>query len=303
MAGGQVVDAGRFATTPKQSFVAYRFNSQVSSDFVARLRESALQPPFDGRIRFITGVAPTGVDWAAEIRKRIEQCTLMTIADITGLRGEVLFELGIAFGFERWIMPVTEALDDVRRAPAWLRWLNIGTYDTSGYRDLLANIQEYLANRRRFRPQRLDRPVPRKVAILNLVAGIEREVSRIELVATNASLRIEKLPRITDTNYRQAFALASTASLLIVGVDGTIDTDPIAHFLLGIAASRSIAGTKSAPLNRRVIIVRPDGAIAVPEGVSNTPAIFTISEPDGTAIDAAREFVAAYSAWIPSTDQ
>jgi hypothetical protein len=287
--------------SPKRKvFLAYRFQAQTSTNFVKTIQRRLGATPGLDDIEFMTGKAPVGTDWAGSIIRRLEKATLFMVADVTDLRPEVLFELGIAFGLRRWVVPVIESSDAIPKCPAWLRWLNIASYDTAGFPRLLRELHEVAISRRSYRPTQLPGPTPYRIGVLGSSTWLSGEREKLRELAESRSFAIESLDDITPNNFKQAFKIAAQSTFLIICATSGTESSALVSFLAGIPVAQRSIRPDSNPLRRRVVLAREGTDVAIADGIVHTQELFTVVDNSSELMSEIELFFRAHSAWLRS---
>lgn len=235
-------------------------------------------------------------DWAEEIRRRIRTSSLV-VCDCTGMRPEVLFELGFAYGLGTPLLPVVEA-GTRRDLPYWLRRSQVGEFHRQrDLGDVLASIESHLADpslrSRRGGPP----PVPRLAVWMRPTDWSAQAVEQFQTLAQREDLAAE----IYSDQDPSAKTLerAALASFLVVTLDGTA-WDAFAHYVCGAVVARPEAGYGAKQLARRVVVVEPPDARRrehTAEGLSRCEDSVVVAKPP-TVLDEARAFFTQLRQWI-----
>lgn len=282
-------------------FVGLRFAFQDSLRFYEQLGRAVKQHPQLEGVRLLNGRLPGGTAWAEGIRNRIESCRVLLVADVTGARGDLLFELGMGWGLRRPVLPVTATLEDASILPKWMRRFNFGCYETSdGVYEIAADISEHLQRKSELRPPRLPEPIPRQVLLVGKESWNEHAFDRIKTLADREGLKVNEVPGVGVAAIDNLLDAVARSALVVVPSDGTMLIDSFTHFVAGSVAARPTAGQQSASLPRRVIVVRRDAQVSVPDSITNCPGLVdTVLQPEAAAV-AAQEFLSGYKRWIRS---
>jgi hypothetical protein len=109
-------------------FIAYRMNFQESKRFRNNLEAYIHSYPGLNEAVVTDGNVPTGARWPETIRKRISKSHI-AVGDVEGMRPDILFELGFAYGQGKVFIPAFKShLARIEEIPDWLRGRQIGHY-------------------------------------------------------------------------------------------------------------------------------------------------------------------------------
>ena len=237
-------------------FVAYRWNINESKQFVTDLAKTLAAHPTLTGWQVTTGHTVAGVAWPETIRSRVHAAKIV-VADVTGVRPDVMFELGFAYGLGRAIIPVVDVRDRAYSVPYWLRGLQLGYYKTQG--DLLgivSSIETQVmdpAYGRRWRP-------PQKVPGLAVWLGAnewsETAREQFQHQCTKNGMRVELMDPAdaNDASIRRA----GSAALLVINLDGT-EKDALMHYVAGAVVAKPRAAPVGRTVDRRVVVLEAPG--------------------------------------------
>ncbi|MCL4210362.1 MAG: hypothetical protein KJZ68_06845 [Phycisphaerales bacterium] len=245
------------ATSPPRVFTAYRMNIDASREFRGYFQSRVSRHPELHNIIVLDGRGvPAGADWASVIRKRIRNSNLV-VADMTGLRGDVVFEVGFAFGLRKVLVPVILGKGQIKELPAWLRSRQIIPCQESQDLDtLVSTVHSYLLNPSLAPQAKPSRPSP-GLAIWYPAADWSAEIQeQFRFAASQESLNAERIT--PDTPDSIVIKQATSASLLGVGLDGTT-SDALVHYLCGAIVAAPRAG-QGGTLTRRILIATRNGS-------------------------------------------
>jgi len=185
-------------------------------------------------VKLVVGHLPAG-EWAPFIRDRIAESQLV-VGDVTHMRKEVIFELGLAKGYGKEVLPVLAPDDDGSHVPQWLNRLQRHSYGRPEQMAQIASaITNYLA---RPRPPAKDSvEVKRRLALwVRLLPWNADAFEQCRGQAHQNGMAWEHVDdperdeeRVTDR--------VSEASLLIVSLDYK-PVDTLMHFLGGKLVAR-----------------------------------------------------------------
>jgi hypothetical protein len=202
----------------------------------------------------VDGRTIVGDDWAAAVRERIKKAKLV-VGDCTGLRPEVMFELGFALGLRTPMLPaVAELGADIW--PYWLRAKQLGQYKIpGGLAEIVSGIEAHLIDPGHIsiRPQKP--PVPGLVVWLRRLDWNSTPLEQCQNAARRDELKFETYD--DDDDFEQVLTRASIANVLIVSLDGR-EWDAFGHFICGAIAARPEAGYGGKKIPRRIVVLEPD---------------------------------------------
>jgi len=291
------------AGTPRRErtrgiFVALRFDSSASWEFYRRLEAHVLRlptPPND-KLETKHGKGLPGEEWADKIRELIKSCKI-AVGDVTGCHGDVLFELGVAYGSGEPIIPAVEQEGNMRDCPFWLRRHNVASYqEDDGILSIATSIYDFFFGEQRIRPATVPQPLPQVFGYIGKTAWNGHFLDQAERALQHEALRLEGLDSIEDSNCQQALRLAARARILILSLDGT-ESDCFMHFACGMVAGHEHAGYGSKRLSRRVFLLTESPGVPVPESIVWFPKTIVAVKTDELMRDF-REEISNYKQWI-----
>jgi hypothetical protein len=199
----------------------------------------------DGRVR-------EGEDWAPVIRTRIKKAELV-VGDVTGMRNDVVFELGFAYGLRKPFIPVVESPNRREDVPYWLRSKQIGCYTTE--HELLSvasSVTAHIADPSVTRPRRLRDAVPGLAIWLGPPDHLEDRAAQFRAECSREGLTCECVALIDRDE--SIIERAARANILAVVLTGR-ETDSLVHYVCGAIVARPKAGYGSSTLDRYVLVV------------------------------------------------
>jgi hypothetical protein len=244
------VDRFRAARRAYPIFIGYRFRAAESRQFRTDIAKAIAGRSRGDSFPILDGHVDSGVEWASEIRRRIRESVLM-VADLTGLRKEVLVESGLAYGLGKYLIPVVDSDKLSNSIPLWVRSRQIGTFGSRSGLTRLANQIVDHAKHPRSGP-RPKSPSPRVVGWLGggqWADSGKRQVAALCL-SEGLEFKIEHLE-----NPESAIETSCRAGIIIACFDGT-DDDWLVHYCSGILLARVYAAA-AGKLLRRLVIVEP----------------------------------------------
>jgi hypothetical protein len=247
----------RFAGVPKPPsvFVAYRIKNAESRKFRTQLEEAIHLHPELGQLRVVDGDVPAGSSWAEVIRGRIRQAKAV-VGDLTGMRPDILFEAGFAYGLQRIVIPAVARPEDRAALPHWLGATQFGHYsDRLGLQGLVASVATHLSDPEFAKIPRAPLPIPALALWVRVLRWNQHAQEQFSTVAQREGLKAEVLG--DEAPEETIMRRAASASLLIVSLDGT-DADALMHFVCGAVVARPKAG--SGTLQRRILILEEPSA-------------------------------------------
>ncbi len=145
---------------PPTLFIAFRLKSSESVRFRDELEKAIHAHPNLREFRVVDGRTHAGASWAPEVRSRIVGSRLV-IGDVTGMKPDVLFELGFAYGLGKPTIPAGSMETRPSSLPTWLTSIQIGSYGTKGAMNgLVSSIVAHLSDSEGTRLSQPLQPVP-----------------------------------------------------------------------------------------------------------------------------------------------
>jgi hypothetical protein len=296
----QVLSPRRGRAKPTRIFVAYEFESTESQEFRDKLEAQLRRHPYLQSCELLDGRVSDGATWAAEIRKRIQESRLV-VADLTGLRRDVVFEIGFAYGLDKLVIPVVASSRARGQLPKWVTDRQVGSYEgTSDLARLVESIEGHLPNLQFKRIPRLPHPVPNRVLwypappwTTSLVERASRHLRQIRMADA-----VDVLPETAHPD--EVIEKAGMATLAILALDDG-DTDDLAHYVCGVIAARPISGEVAGArrgLPRRILVLQshlPDRQLLADSPARCYQTIQTVD--DRTLIHEIEEHGRRYAAW------
>lgn len=256
---GALFESGGRPRTRASVFVAYRMDFDQSKGFRDRLDQILSDHPSQLRLNVVDGRVREGEDWAPVIRTRIKKADLV-VGDVTGVRNDVVFELGFAYGLRKSYIPVVESPNDRQSVPYWLRSKQIGSY--SGEHDLLSvasSIIAHIADPSISKPKRLRDPVPGLAIWLGPGEHLKDTADQFRAECSREGLTCETLD--LEQAEENLIQQAARASLLAAALTGAA-TDALVHYVCGAIVARPKAGYGSTTLDRHVLLLaEPQSAV------------------------------------------
>jgi hypothetical protein len=237
---------------PPALFVAYRMDFADSMSFRRKVEASIRSHPALAGIQVLDGKVAGGMLWANEIRERIKRARLV-VADVTGMRGDVLFEMGFAFGLRKPFIPVVSSPEDRQELPRWIAARQIDHYGSEdGLLRLITSIAARLADRGSPPEARSSTPIPGKAIWLGKTTEWREHV--LEVFKTSAAHEGMTAELLTpDAPEETILSTATRASLAVVALDGG-RMDSLNHFVCGSIVARPMSGYQRL-LGRRVLVL------------------------------------------------
>lgn len=235
-------------------FVAYRMDSEESKNFRTTLEKELRLHPRLSAVEVREGRVPIGTeDWAGEIRRLIKGSSLV-VGDCTGMRPEVVFELGFAYGLGITVLPVvsTGHKDDL---PYWLRRRQVGEFSNAGdVGHVVASIDAHLGDPSLKRKRRGPPPVPQLVVWLRPTEWAGQAQEQFQTLAQREGIAVEVFT--DDDPPGKTLERAALASFLVVTLDGS-PWDAFSHYVCGAIVARPVAGYGAKGLARKIVVLEP----------------------------------------------
>ncbi len=277
-------------------FIAYRMHSEESKAFSVALEQELSVHSRLATVKVQNGWVPVGTeDWAEEIRRRIGSSSLV-VGDCTGMRPEVVFELGFAYGLGVPLLPVVAA-GARSELPYWLRRRQVGEFQSGlDLGDLVASIEAHLADPS-LRPRRGNPPpLPALLVWIKPTDWTSQATKQFQTLTQRENIHAE----IYSDQDPPAKILerATLASFLVVTLDGT-EWDAFAHYVCGAVVARPDAGYGAKKLSRRIVVVEPPDAKEreyTAEGLSRCEDTVVVVKPSSVR-EEARLFLERFRQW------
>jgi hypothetical protein len=254
----------------------FEASARFRNEFAAMIEEH----PDLSEFRVTDGHVPVGTKWAAEIRERISRAKVI-VADVTGFRSEVVFELGLAFGLRRAVIPVTEGRVEAETLPRWLGGTQIGTYSNeAGLLGVVTSVAAHLAEPDLAKWSQPSEPVPGQAVWLGKSEWATSVVDAFVTAAKGDGLLVDVLDEMMDEEV--AVAQGTKASLLVLPCDGG-HLDSLRHFVAGSVVAKPRAGQANPKLERRILVVAKPGAALseiVAEGLRRCSEVVEVVSPE-----------------------
>jgi hypothetical protein len=233
-------------------FVAYRMDFSVSRKFRNDLADLLGKHPCPMRITVEDGRVRHGEDWAPVIRSRIKAAKLV-VGDITGLRNDVVFELGFGYGLRKPFIPVVENPEGRRTVPSWLRAKQIGSYETeAAVGGVASSVIAHITDPYISKPRRVRDPVPGLAVWLDFAPELAGSRDQFTACCDREGFTIEVLE--ADKPEDVLIDQAARATLLAAVLTGG-KRDALVHFVAGAVVARPSAGYGTKSLARRVFLL------------------------------------------------
>lgn len=254
----KVLKVFRATGPPPSIFIAYRMGFPESVGLRDRLSDAVNSRPKLSGLDVKDGRVPHGVKWPDTIRERIKKSKLV-VGDATGLRSDVLFELGFAYGLRKPVIPVVADAGAREGMPRWLTAVQIEEYGTEiGLFGIVSSIATLLFDPEFSKPPRPPDPVPGLAVWLRKLQWNEQACAEFEASASREGLTYQVLNE--DTPAETLIRRAASANFLVVSFDGTT-SDALCHYICGAVVSRPDAGYGQRQLARKIIMLeRPGGS-------------------------------------------
>jgi hypothetical protein len=230
-----------------------------SKGFRTALADALASHPTLRRLAVKDGVVASGTKWADAIRLRIKGSKAV-VADVTGMRGDVLFEVGFSYGLRKVVIPVVHNQEDRSALPEWLTATQIGIYGSeNGILGIVSSIATHLSDPGSTKVDKSPDPVPGLAVWFRVLPWNYQAKNEFEAAAQKEGLKFEVLDE--HAGYDVVLRRATSAGLLVVSFDGTA-VDALSHYICGAIASRPNAGYGFRHLARTILVLTPPGVQA-----------------------------------------
>lgn len=241
---------------PPTIFVAYRMKFPESTAFRKNLEDSVRAYPGLNVLATVDGNLPPGAAWPKVIRNRIQKAKAV-VADVTGMRPEVLFEVGFARGHGKPMIPVVSSPSDIPSLPRWLGATQVGHFaDRVGLMAIVTSVAKHLSDPEFVKPFKPPQPVPELAVWVRHLNWNSHALEQF----SSTLLREGFQPEVIPDGHPDEVTInrATKAALLIVSLDGTI-ADSLIHFISGAVVAKPNVGFGRS-LKRRVIVLQEPSA-------------------------------------------
>jgi hypothetical protein len=266
---------GTFPTSYPKIFIGYRMKFPISAQFRMRLEQALKSHPNLSHCDVTDGNVPVGEDWAAVIRKRLETSALM-VADVTGPRGDILFEMGFARGLRKYALPVVEKRRMQSEIPAWLMAKQFGSYeDEIGIQQILASINVFLTRKNDMgRLSKLPDGIPSTAIWIGNKKWAKEASKQFQSIAEQEGFMISNIDN--SISFEDVQKSCATSSLICIALDGSSD-DYKAFYLAGTAVACESIGY-GRKLLRRILVLYNGDATVIPDSLKNSPIVKIVTQ-------------------------
>lgn len=297
MSTNELTGRRKWPPPPPTVFVAYRMRFEESKRFRYDIAERMLSYPILNDAVVIDGSVPPGVKWPKTIRERISKAHIV-IGDVEGMRPDVLFELGFAYGQGKPLILAFETFPNVEEIPIWLQGRQIGYYgQTQGLDGIVTSVATHLSDPEFTKPSIPPQPVPSLVVWLRVLDWNKHCLDQIRTGTGREGLKPEVYTDEKLTN-ELTIRRAASAGLLILSLDGT-QIDGLMHYIAGAVISHPIAGRGPRGLRRRLIVLeqqpRTFAALSLQKCEDDEDIVALIDPP--RVLSSAQQFFHDYRQW------
>jgi hypothetical protein len=235
-------------------FIAYRMDFEKSRAFRKDLGNILISMPSPPRVSAVDGHVRDGEDWAPVIRTRIRDSRLV-VGDITGLRNDVIFEMGFGFGSRKPMIPVVEKQVDREGVPDWLKAKQIGSFSSpEQLASVATSVLAHLSDPYISKPRRVREPLPGLAVWLDFSDDLATARDAFVASCGREGLAAEVLK--ADLPDEVIIDQAVRAALLVAVVTGD-QRDALVHFVAGGILARPTAGYSRKTMDRLILITSP----------------------------------------------
>jgi len=243
---------GRGEPPPPEVFIAFRLKFEESQNFRSRSEETIIHYPGLTRVKVTDGRVPVGARWADTIRDRIGKSKAV-LGDVSGMRVDVIFELGFAYGLGKPIIPAVSRESEIGLIPRWLGATQVGHFENqAGLTNLAAALIEHLTNPEFQKAPKPPQPVPGLAVWVRALKWNEQARQQFETQGRREGLRVELIN--SDTPVQKIIERAASSSLLVVSLDGT-EEDTLMHFICGAVVAKPKVGY-ARNLERKILVIQ-----------------------------------------------
>jgi len=291
---------------PPSVFVAYRMESEESKRFRQDIEEAVEHHPEVAHYRVTDGRVPPGAEWPTVIRERIRDARAV-IGDVTGMRPDVLFELGFAYGLGRIRIPAVSGRAAEFDPPPWLGATQLGEFgDSEGLMRLVSALVTHVSDPEFLGVTRPPQAVPGLVIWLREFMWNRHPLSQFKTTIEREALKLEVMSE--DVADERLIRRAASANLLVASVDGT-GADAFVHYVCGAIAAKPRAG--HGKILPRTVLILEEPALhegsrqsrgLVANSLRRCQDVVRIIQPGDILIETKR-FIETYKKWLRVKDQ
>jgi len=284
---------------PPSIFVAYRFNAAESKTFRVSIERAVRSHPSLAEVRVRDGHLPAGTQWPEAIRTLI-RTSRAVLGDVTGMRPDVLFELGFAYGLGKTTIPVISrsAADDT--LPTWLGATQLGYFGSvADELSIVTSILSHFLDPEFSRPRRSPTPIPGLAVWIRSLDWNADALDKFKTAAGREGLSSEVFG---DGNPDESVLhRAASANLLVVNLDGT-SADALMHYVCGAVIAKPKAGYKRLLPRKILVLEQPHhgNRTFLAESLKRCHETVIISSPTSIGFDV-QKFGEEYRKWASST--
>lgn len=295
---GELKGAFGGTNNPPVLFVAYRMNNDKSKTFRSSVESAIKAHPDLRHVEVTDGHVPAGTkNWAESIRNRIAKSRVI-VGDVTGLRSEVLFEMGFAYGLNRPYISAVATRDHIDGLPSWIRQQQLAYFDNEhGLRNILEGVASVLGDTRATRGKAL----PSKPGKIVWLRNLEWGSSLLKQFQYRAKQEDRGIDIVEDHELNETQLLAAAkASLLVAELDGT-EHDAFVHYACGAIVANPKTGVAVKLPRLVLLLVSPERKAKdlVAEGLSRCTDTVKIVR-DNDLIDQVSRYLKKYDTWAQS---
>lgn len=243
-------------------FVAYDFDSTESKKFRSDLETAIRRTVALTTIEILDGHSFVGDYWPKEVRNNLKKARL-TIADLSVLNRDVLFECGFAWGLGRPILPVASTPERHTRMPSWFTDIQFGDYSSvEGMGHILNSIAHHLTKHSQPKGGLVGRVKgnPRAVAITGGGLPDHSLVDMVNAVCNQYGMDVPY--EIKDVSILESIESTQVDEIvqasLFIGVLSGGTSDSFIHFTAGAVLSAPRSGGSKTRMTKLVLLVVPD---------------------------------------------
>lgn len=291
---------GRKGVSPA-IFIAYRMKFDKSRKFRDDVESRVNTYPGLELVSFLDGNVLPGQKWPSTIRNRIKAAVL-AVGDVEGLRPDILFELGFAYGLGKMFIPAFENRPSMEDVPIWLKGRQMGAYgEEGGLGAIIAAIARQLSDPDFEKPATPPQPIPSLAVWLRSLDWNRHSQDQLHTLSSREGLDLVVYNDADLTNERN-IRRAASASLLVVSLDSTL-LDALMHYVVGAVISKPYAGRGQKQLLRRVVVLEQEprafAALSL-QKCEDDEDVVVLSKPD-QILEVSSTFFRSYKKWLQGT--
>jgi hypothetical protein len=297
----EVLQAGGGRPKPPSIFAAFRFDYPESQRFRDDLARALARHGELSRLVIADGRVPAGTPWAEAIRKRIRKARL-AVGDVTGMRPDVQFELGFAYGLGKPRIPVVANPASRSALPEWAGATQVGHFaDEAGMRGIISSIHAHLTDPEFTVLAQPPTPIPGLTVWARTMNWNRHASDQCATIAAREGLIWHCIEDAVPNE--SIIRRAAQASFLVVSLDGTA-ADSLMHYICGAVVAKPATG-QGQRLSRRILVLCQPGtdpSLVVAASLRRCQDIVSVAAIDDV-LSHVNRFARDYRDWLKKSEQ